>query len=234
MFKYQKVVKEVRQNIIDGIYKNNRLPSKKELATAFDVSIITINKVLEILKDEELIEIKHGSGIYIKYDFNLLLHSEYQSCMHGFKTKSKNLNYHNILKKFEIIKATVFLANNLKIKPGDLVYEIIRCRVIKGEISQYEKTYLPVAMFPNITEDHLLDSLYEYIINECNLKIDHTHDIVSCKNANVIDKTYLEIDYDTALGTLEQIGWLDNGEIFQYSYCVYLPKYFQFKHVSPF
>ncbi len=234
MFKYEKIAGELRQNIIDGIYQNNRLPSKKELVKDFNVSMITINKVLEQLKSEDIITIKHGSGIYINDVSNYLLHSEYESRMHGFKTKSKNLVYTNLVKKFQIISATKFLANNLKLELGDPVYEIIRCRIIDGQISQYEKTYMPVAVFPDLTKEHVLNSIYEYIMNECNLKIDHTHDIVSCKNADRLDQLYLEIKHDTALGTLEQIGWLEDGRIFQYTYCVFLPEFFQFKHVSPY
>ncbi len=234
MFKYEKITNEIRQNIIDGIYQNNKLPSKKNLANYYNVSIITINKVFTCLKDEGIIEIKHGSGAYITDISNYLLHSEYESRMHGFKMNSKNLTYHNRVKRFKKIKATKFLAQNLNIKTGDMVYEIIRQRIVSDHVSQYEKTYMPVSLFPDLAEKHIMNSLYEYIINECNLKIDHTHDLVSCKNADKIDKTYLEIDYDTAVGTLEQIGWLNNKVIFQYTYCIFLPEHFKFKHVSPY
>ncbi len=88
MFKYEKITNEIRQNIIDGIYDNKRLPSKRELSLHYEVSVITINKVLAILKDEGIITIKHGSGIYINDLNNYLLHSDYESKMHGFKTNS--------------------------------------------------------------------------------------------------------------------------------------------------
>ncbi len=234
MFKYEKITNEIKQNIIDGIYTNNRLPSKRELSNNYNVSMITINKVLDLLKADGIISIKHGSGIYINDISNYLLHSDFESRMHGFKTTAKNLEYDNLVKKFHVIKATKFLAENLKVEYGAEVYEIIRCRVVNQKISQYEKTYMPVSIFPNMTKEHVLNSIYEYIIYDCNLNIDHTHDIVSCKNSTKLDRHYLEIKKDTALGTLEQIGWLSDGRIFQYTYCVFLPEHFRFKHVSPY
>ncbi len=234
MFKYKEVTTLIRKDIIDGVYPNNKLPTKVELTKIFNVSMITINKVLDQLKDEGIIEIKQGSGIYIKNINNYILHSKYESRMHGFKVNSQHLDYQNKIKRFKIIKATKFLSENLKVTVGTKVYEIIRIRIINGIITQYERTYMPVALFPNLSQEHILDSIYNYILHDCQYKIDYTHDLVSCKNANEIDKYYLNLSQQCALGTLEQIGFLDSQEIFQYTYCVFLPEYFYFKHINIF
>lgn len=234
MFKYEEVTALIRKDIIDGIYPNNKLPTKIELTKIFNVSMITINKVLEELNAEGIIEIKQGSGIFIKNVNNYLLHSKYESQMHGFKMNSRHLDYQNYINKFKIIKATEFLSENLNIKVGTEVYEIIRSRIVNDKITQYERTYMPVSLFPDLKQKHILDSLYNYILNDCNYKIDYTHDLISCKNADDIDKYYLQLEHSTALGTLEQIGYLTNGLIFQYTSCVFLPESFYFKHINSF
>ncbi len=231
MFKYQKIIDDIREDILKGKYPGKKLPSTKEFANIYNVSIITIKKALQELEQEKLITVKHGSGIYISENKAAILRSKYEMKMAGFKWNARNLDYENKVATFKIIKATSFLADTLGLSVNDEVFEIIRLRVVEGINVQYEKTYIPVSLYPNLSTDDLLNSLFEYI-NAHGPQISHSHDLIGCKNATDIDKYYLNLKDSTALGTLEQIGWLENNVIFQYSYCVFIPEFFRFKFIN--
>ncbi len=231
MFKYQTIIDDIRENILKGTYPTRKLPSTKSLAAEYSVSIITIKKALRELEKEKLINVKHGSGIYIAENKAAVLRSKYEVKMAGFKWNSRNRNYHNKTAVFKKVKATEFLADTLAININDEVFEIIRIRIIDGVNAQYERTYIPVNLYPNLTEDDLIGSLFEFI-NKNGPQISHTHDLIGCKNSTDIDHYYLNLESTTALGTLEQISWLENDVIFQYSYCTFLPDHFKFKFIN--
>lgn len=60
---YKRVVKELKSQIVSGIYKKGELlPSEKELIESFGVSRITIRKALAVLADMGFIKTSKGRG----------------------------------------------------------------------------------------------------------------------------------------------------------------------------
>ena len=65
--KYRQILDDLRKAIQIGRYKpGDRLPSEADLGTQFDVSRLTIQRVLKELQIEELIERRAGSGTYVR------------------------------------------------------------------------------------------------------------------------------------------------------------------------
>ena len=65
--KYKQILLELRRSIADGEYQpGDRMPSEADLGQRFDVSRLTIQRVLKELQIEGLVERKAGSGTYIK------------------------------------------------------------------------------------------------------------------------------------------------------------------------
>ncbi|WP_371262526.1 FadR/GntR family transcriptional regulator [Sphingobium sp. YR768] len=63
---YQNVAQRIEQDIEDGIYpKGTRLPPERELAEQFDVSRPTVREAIIALEIRNLVEVKHGSGVYV-------------------------------------------------------------------------------------------------------------------------------------------------------------------------
>src|SRR5690242_18519328 len=64
---YARIVDELRQKIRNNEYEpNDQLPTEKELASQYDVSLITSKRALVELEKEGLIYRKRGSGSYVK------------------------------------------------------------------------------------------------------------------------------------------------------------------------
>lgn len=64
---YQVVVDQIKENFLNGAYKpGDKLPTERELASLFSVSRTSVREALRKLEIKGLIEIKQGSGIFIK------------------------------------------------------------------------------------------------------------------------------------------------------------------------
>src|ERR1700740_2196479 len=64
--KYLRIHSNLRERITSGQWPpGSPLPSQRELASEFGVSIMTLRQALQLLTDEGLIETRHGSGTFV-------------------------------------------------------------------------------------------------------------------------------------------------------------------------
>ncbi|OBA47071.1 hypothetical protein A5780_34485 [Nocardia sp. 852002-20019_SCH5090214] len=65
--RYQLVADELRAQIAEGDYvPGAQLPTKPELMKRFGVALATLDRGLDVLRDEGLIETFHGVGTFVK------------------------------------------------------------------------------------------------------------------------------------------------------------------------
>lgn len=63
---YQKIGRDIRQQIVDGAYEvGSRLPAEREIAEMLNVSRTIVREALIMLELEGLIEVRKGSGIHV-------------------------------------------------------------------------------------------------------------------------------------------------------------------------
>lgn len=63
---YRRVADDLAQSIRDGVYRpGEKLPAERELAEAFGVSRPTVREAMIALEIFGVVEIRHGSGIYV-------------------------------------------------------------------------------------------------------------------------------------------------------------------------
>jgi len=73
--KYRQILDKLRSDIQAGRFKpGDRLPSEADLGSKFDVSRLTIQRVLKELQIEDLIERRAGSGTYVRKKAELTGH----------------------------------------------------------------------------------------------------------------------------------------------------------------
>lgn len=64
--KYQRIAYLLREDIRSGIYlPGQRIPTERELMERFGVSLGTVRQGLMVLRQEGLIEPRHGSGTFV-------------------------------------------------------------------------------------------------------------------------------------------------------------------------
>lgn len=64
---YEEIVEQLKNSIISGEIKpGEKLPSEKSLAESFNVNRSTVREAVNKLESMELLEIKHGAGVYVR------------------------------------------------------------------------------------------------------------------------------------------------------------------------
>lgn len=78
--KYQQIAVDIATKIMERSYKEgNKIQAKSHIASRYHVSAETARRALLVLADLEIVEIKHGSGAYIKsYDNAIKFINQYK------------------------------------------------------------------------------------------------------------------------------------------------------------
>ncbi len=211
---YVEIAKDLTRKILNNEYTElNKLPSEMDLADQYDTSKMTIRKALQMLIDSGIIFSIPKSGYYINsYEyikkFNSLTGNSFTFLNAGEKTKSKVIY-------FKKIKANEVLKNKFRTEL-DEVYEVKRIRYLKGKLKALEHVYLRADMFPDFNEEICKDSIYEYV-KQSNYTIATN---IKTLRAGFAPDEYVEYEPQLKripLIEIENIGFLTNGQIFEYS-----------------
>lgn len=234
MSKYKDIAEDIRKGILDGKYNpNEQLPLEKEMCEYYDVSRITIKKAVDELVDEGLVIKRRGAGTFVKaFDNSDVEGFSMSKQFSGFSESNKDKKVESKIIKFEVIHPTDEIAMKLKMTNDDFVYYIIRARYADGEAIVIEYTYMPIGVIPGIKNDVLHKSVYSYIENTLNLKIKSAHKTIRAIGPNECDKEYLNIDDTMPILEIEQTGFLDNGQPFEYSISHHRGDKSEFKSIS--
>ena len=104
-------------------------------------------------------------------------------------------------------------------------------RKVSSDVHEY--TYMPTDFITGITEDVVKSSIYSYLENDLGLKIQSAHRIARADMPTEQEKKWLDIG-DQVLPVLEveQVAYLDDGRIFEYSISRHRADRFELKSVS--
>jgi GntR family transcriptional regulator len=95
-----------------------------------------------------------------------------------------------------------------------------------------EKTYMPTSIITSLDESVLYASIYQYIETQLQLTIKSAHKIIRAAKPNDMDKKYLHCENTDPVLEVEQIAFLDNGTIFEYSFSRHRFDKFEFHSFS--
>ena len=218
MKKYEQIATEIERKIISGEYKDF-LPQQKDLAYEYKTSRVTISHAFKLLKDRKIIRpVKgHWTKIKSKNISKLLIDSD--------ANKSNGFTHHSLgggIVKSHIISfdqriPTEEECQALQLKKDDLVYDIIRQRLLNDVPAKLEYTIMPVKVIPGITEDILHNSIYGYIRDNLHLNFGKANRIITAEKSDAYDMKYLECSKDDPVLCVRQIKFLDNNIPFEYS-----------------
>ena len=234
MSKYKEIAEDIRKGILNGKYNpNEQLPLEKEMCEYYDVSRITIKKAVDELVDEGLVIKRRGAGTFVKaFDNSDVEGFSMSKQFSGFSETNKGKKVESKIIKFEVIHPTDEIAIKLKMTSDDFVYYIIRARYANGEPIVIEYTYMPIGVIPGIKNDVLHKSIYNYIENTLNLKIKSAHKTIRAIEPNELEIEFLMMDKNMPILEIEQIGFLDNGQPFEYSISHHRGDKSEFKSIS--
>lgn len=173
--KYLRIHSNLRERITSGQWPaGSPLPSQRELADEFGVSIMTLRQALQLLTDEGLIETRHGSGTFATahyaYDLGHLRSFASDLIAQGAKITTKLL-------AAEAVTPPADVAARLG-TPGE-VLRLRRLRLSGGRPLIVQTSYLPAAL-AHVVEPEGLDRLGLYtLLAEHGLTIARAHESIS-------------------------------------------------------
>ncbi len=138
---YQNIYEDIYHKISDLTYEvGSYLPSEAELQKIYNVSRITVRRVLTDLEKDGYIKKKKGKG-------SIVLPKKKYSDLYeltGFTEDAKRsgMKSSSIILKCEVRKASVSVAENLQIEPDEDVFYLKRLRLLNGRISGVFSTYI--------------------------------------------------------------------------------------------
>ncbi|MGF1736346.1 GntR family transcriptional regulator [Photobacterium satsumensis] len=216
---YKKIAKQLRNRINSNEFEiGDCLPSEIALAKDYVVSRMTLRKAIDSLVHSGLITRQHGRGTFIA-------NKDVEYTSQHLKTFSESL--HNTTQRlrsevheFSIKPAPLSIAKKLKIKEGKPLYHIVRVRYLNDQPIQIEESYLPVAMFPDLSVRHLEGSKFHYVEVVAGMKIKGCTESFTTIMPNEKQKSTLKVSGNTPLLHICSINENDSGQIFDLSLIV--------------
>lgn len=95
--------------------------------------------------------------------------------------------------------------------------DIIRARYVNDEPYSMEYTIMPRKIIPEIAEEILYHSIYQYIQNELNLRIGTATRRIRADKSDYYDQTYLDCNKHDPILEVEQVICLSDGRPFEFS-----------------
>lgn len=221
VLKYNIIYKKIKEDIENGIYKvNSKIEDEKTLAKYFNCSRMTVSKALDLLVQEGYIYRKRGQGTFVLSKVkqkNKLMVPERDIKGLTKITKESNYSISSKVLFFNLEFADKKLAEKLQIKEQDPVYNILRLRIVDNKPYVLERTYMSVQLISGITEEILLNSVYDYIENTLGLKIASANKTLRASISTEEDQKFLNLKPVEPIFEVEQIAYLDDGTPFEYS-----------------
>lgn len=213
---YRQIADALREQISSGILKpGDALPTESALQETFSVSRVTVRQALKRLTEEQIIESIQGSGSYVKEE--RVNYDIYQLTGFYEKLADRNVDTHSDVKVFEVIKAGALLAEKLQLGPDDKVWHVKRVRFIKQKPVNLEETWMPLAMFADLTWEVMENSKYHYIEQIKKMVIDRSEQELLPIMPS--DEAIAALSLDPAKPILEKVsrGFLKDGRVFEFS-----------------
>ncbi|HDS4670666.1 TPA: GntR family transcriptional regulator [Enterobacter roggenkampii] len=228
---YRQIADALREKISAGELKpGDALPTESSLQEAFNVSRVTVRQALKLLTEEQIVESIQGSGTYVKEE--RVNYDIYQLTGFYKKLADRNVDTHSEVSIFEVLKADAKLAEKLNLSHDDKVWHVKRVRFIKQKPVNLEETWMPLALFPDLTWEVMENSKYHYVEQIKKLVIDRSEQelvpIMPSKEA------IAALSLDPAKPILEKVsrGFLKDGRVFEYSRNVFNTDDYKFTLVA--
>ncbi|MDO2452283.1 GntR family transcriptional regulator [Enterobacter asburiae] len=228
---YRQIADALREKINAGELKpGDALPTESSLQEAFNVSRVTVRQALKLLTEEQIVESIQGSGTYVKEE--RVNYDIYQLTGFYEKLVDRNVDTHSEVSIFEVLKADAKLAEKLNLSHDDKVWHVKRVRFIKQKPVNLEETWMPLALFPDLTWEVMENSKYHYVEQIKKLVIDRSEqELVPIMPS---EEAIAALSLDPAKPILEKVsrGFLKDGRVFEYSRNVFNTDDYKFTLVA--
>jgi GntR family transcriptional regulator len=213
---YQIVVESILDQVNSGqLEANQRLPSESELCQIYSVGRNTIRRAISELVNDGVLRTVPGVGTFV-VDARLDKTAEY---LFGFSQEMQFLGKKVSSRVLEatIIPADPFLSRRLQVQLGAEVVFLNRVRLMDGEPTAIERSYLPHDLCPGILEnDFSTNSLYETLSTVYDKRPDHAEQVIEASLATPEVCQLLELTPPSVVFVFRRETKMASGQVVEY------------------
>ena len=192
-----------------------KIPTEKELANLYHISITTSRQALNALVIEGLLVRHQGKGTFVenkKLDMGPIELESFteQMAKRGMKSSSKVLHVGSS-------KANKRITSILKILPESNVIFIQRLRFANDEPMGIQNCYIPKDFIPDLKSSDVSGSLYELLENKYQLKIANAIEKYSSIILGKSISKLLHLNYPAVGFMVERTAFLSNGKPIEFA-----------------
>lgn len=138
-------------------FKDGKLPNQRKLAEIYHVSRFTIQQAIKNLEEIGIVRVVQGSGIFIheKWVKNPLIFNSL--------TRTPYDRIHSKMISLNKAPATADEQKIFQLDDGAEVWTFERIRIVDYKIEQLEMSKMPVAMFPDLSQEVIEHSIQKYV-----------------------------------------------------------------------
>ncbi|MEZ9564407.1 GntR family transcriptional regulator [Vibrio artabrorum] len=229
--RYLQIADTLREKIKSGeLPVGSILPTESELQTKFDVSRVTIRKAMQLLVENDLLYRQRGSGTYVKAP--RAQHNVLQLTGFVEEVSAQGKTPSSKIITFELLDCTQPIAKKLNLEVGSEVYSIRRLRLINDEPEVLEHTYLPVALFPDLSIKAMRSSKYDYIEKTKNLKIKLSRQSMMPEIVQDSIAKELNMKSGEAVIRVDSVGELNDDQVFEYTIHYFRVNQYSFDYIA--
>lgn len=217
---YSQIVEIIKGQIEGGEFvKGDLFLTEKKMQEIFQVSRITVRQAINELVNDGYLQCSRGIGttvVYGKIDENLknLVSFTEEMRNHG---KVMNTSYCDM----KLVKAEKSIASQLEIEAGEECYRLVRVRSVGKEAIVYSLTYLKKTREYPLDNSFYMESLYQFLQDQCNTKVVKGRDTFEAVAATAEISEYLSIEEGSPVFKRVRKAYEENGDIVEYSICYY-------------
>ena len=204
----------IRQILSGELAISSNLPSENQLAIKYKCNRHTIRKVINQLIERNYLIKTCDRVTYINnpafYDNNRLFISSLSDL---YDPNSILTSVHT----FELITSSDRVCSKLNIDNNSKVWHIIRVRYVNSTVDHLEEIYMPYSLFPTLTIEDCKSSLIAFIENQYDFKINYGIREITSVKLKDFECNLLSLPLESTVMRIENIGYLTNGRIYEYS-----------------
>jgi len=224
---YYQLEEHIKELIEEGELKpGDALPPEREYAEKYQISRMTVRQAFTQLVNNGYLYRIQGKGTFVA-------DRRIEQALQGLTSftedmKARGLKPDSQLIVFEIIPATIQIANQLSITEYSPVYEIKRVRLADGVPMAIETNYISANLIKGLTEEIVNQSLYGYIEGQLNLQIDNASQVIESSVASQSEAKLLNINKGAPIMLIQRNTYLKDGTPVEFVKSVYRADRYKF------
>lgn len=222
---YLQIAQQLREQILNGEYPlNSRIPAENELAASMGASRPTVRQALNLLEQEGRLTRVKGSGTFVTQP--KILHESTHFVI-GYREESREQHHmlHTKVLALQKEKPGKAAARALGLSEGERVTKMVRLRWLEGLYNgspiMYTTVYVPVRLFPEMTEQNFTDASFYEMLDSRGLTVMRTSQRLDVRMPPADVAAGLEISPFEPTVYIASTGYAQNGTAVEYSESYY-------------